>query len=68
MKCPRYNDRDGAPHPEEEGGDVEGEDGVPVEDDGEAEDQVQSTSDLLCPLSQHPPSGQYNNLLKGTWQ
>ncbi len=35
------------PHPEEEGGDVEGEDCVPVEDDGEAEDEVESTSNLL---------------------
>ncbi len=40
-------ERDRASYPEEEGGDVEGEDGVPVEDDGEAEDQVQSTSGLL---------------------
>jgi hypothetical protein len=43
------NDRDRAPHPEKEGGDVECEYGVPVEDDGEAEDQVQPTSGLLCP-------------------
>ena len=38
-------------HPKDEGCDVEGQDGVPVEDDGEAEDEIETTSGILQLMS-----------------